>query len=143
MQKYIAILSVLILCGCTYDPPQQGIEIHNYSDSAIYIYYSTTDYINKTPELHLFENNGIKPYSKVSPAYRINAYSFGGIVFGSNRKAFIENIKDKRLRLFFIKEATMRIKTWDEIYKNQLYTKKIILSVKELDALGWQVTYHE
>ncbi len=59
----------------------------------------------------------------ISPGYRVNAYSWGGIVgFGTPKKQEI-TCKDNKLRLYFIKEITMRTKTWEEICKNQ-YMKK-------------------
>ena len=84
---------------------------------------------------------GNKKKDTIAPNYRINAYSWGEInVFGTPEKPHID-CDDNKLRLYFIKEATMRTKSWEEIYRNQLYEKKIILTQKQLDNLCWKVTY--
>ncbi len=56
-----------------------------------------------------------------SAGYRINAYSWGSIRVLGTQKRQETGCKDNKLRLYFIKEITMRTKTWEEISKDQLY----------------------
>lgn len=151
MLKYIFSLAILpILGGCALfmDPPTGELRILNYTDSAIYVYSTCSDSLPYEYGLKLFVNYGggtdecgNKMRDTSSPNYRINAYSYGTISgFGSPEKRQTQ-CTDNKLRLYFIKEITMRAKTWEEIYKNQLYEKKMILTQEQLNNLCWKVTY--
>lgn len=151
MRNILLLLFILMLYGCpAYDPPTGVLTIHNYSDSAIYIYHTCEDSLQIMPRLSLFESwnanvvdaQGRKRDSIYSPNYRINAYSFGGINVLGTVKAPQLLCKDKSIRLFIISESTMRTKNWEEICKNQLYVKKIILTEEQLSKEGWQYTHY-
>jgi RHS repeat-associated protein len=75
-----------------------------------------------------------------APDYRINAYSFQHIGLPANN-SIIKNCKDKKLRIFFIKEEIMREHSWEEICSKQLYEKKITLTEEELQQNNWVVVY--
>lgn len=151
MKKLFFIIPALIIFyGCpAYDPSQEMINIHNNTDSAIYVYHSCSDTLPRAPALRLFEilnNNATDAKGKMkkgefySPDYRINAYSYGVIGIPAN-KSSLKECCDGKMRFFFIKEKTMREKTWEEIYKNQLYDKKIALTKEDLKKCNWIVTY--
>jgi hypothetical protein len=151
MRKRNVVISLLLmLFGCTYDPPGGSIIIRNYSDSAIYISYGYSDSIPSNPELKLFEietaeiedEKGVKIEPIYSPSYRINAYSHGAIgVWGSPKQPRLSHKRSEPIRIFIIKESTMRLKTWKEIYQKQLYEKKYIFTEEQLDKIGWKFTY--
>jgi len=128
---FIIILLFLSCIFPAYDPPEQYVFIQNTTDSAIYVYYTCFDSLPKEPALKLFvkEKGMDKPIQ--SPEYRINAHS-NGLVPLYSLKVESEKSKDKKLKLYFITEKNIKEKKWDEIYKNQLYEKKIIISSEEL-----------
>lgn len=143
MKRLILSILPFVLCGClfTYDPPQKGIAVKNYTDSAIYVYYSFTDSIELNRKLTLFEvyyYNNSKHI--VTPNYRIDAYNSRGIGT-TGRESLVNQSQDKKLRLFFIKEETMRTKTWERICERQIYAKKKTLTVKDLEKTNWIVRY--
>lgn len=142
MKKNIVFLFIPFFCGCLIsDPPPKSILIRNSTDSAIYVYYSFNDSIESSRELVLFENNRYGGTDNFySPNYRVNAYSIGGIGI-TGRKKLVDCSRDKKLRLFFINEVTMREKSWKQICESQIYSKKVILSVSELKRLDWIVEY--
>lgn len=150
MLKYFCALGIcFLLWGCpVYDPASGELDILNYTDSAIYVYHTCLDSLPSGFGLKLFLNAGggtdaceHKMKDTIAPNYRINAYGWGTFFeFGSPKKRET-GCKDNALRLYFIKEITMRTKTWKEISKNQLYEKKMILTQKQLDSLCWRVTY--
>lgn len=149
--KYLLLtIAITFLNGCfTYDPPSGVITILNYSDSAVYVYSTCNDSIELSPKLNLFgiwpgdvvDENGKKKEPIYSPNYRINAYSYGDInVNGTGNNPRL-TCKDKKLRIFFIKEQAMRNKSWEEICKAQSYVKVMILTESQLDSLNWKITY--
>lgn len=151
MKQLLLIILTFLLTGCpVYDPPLQGITIHNYSDSAVYVYSTCEDSLPRVPELKLFQiwNQtrtdalGNKMDTIISPSYRINAYAFGDII-GAGRAAnpAIPCEKPPYLRFFFIPETTMRTHSWAEIHEKQLYSKKMSFNLSQLDSLGWVIKY--
>ncbi len=143
MKRIILFILPFVLCGClfTYDPPAKVIEVRNHTDSAIYVYYSFTDSIERNRELTLFEvqfYNGSK--HMITPNYRIDAYNWRGIGT-TGRESLVNQSPDKKLRLFFIKEETMRTKSWEEICNKQICAKKLTLTVTDLERINWIVQY--
>ncbi|MDX2249736.1 MAG: hypothetical protein SF052_23330 [Bacteroidia bacterium] len=145
------MIPLFLLTGCpAYDPPLQVITIHNYSDSAVYVYSTCEDSLPRVPELKLFETcchnaidaQGNKMDTISSPYYRINAYAFGDIIgAGSAANPAIPCEKPPYLRFFFISETTMRTHSWAEIHEKQLYSKKMSFNLSQLDSLGWVIKY--
>lgn len=143
MKKLFFLLIIIMLFdGCLVtDPKPKSIEVENCTDSAIYVYYSFKDSLERGRSIELFTKYkyaGVDKY--ISPDYRINAFSFGGIGI-AGRESLLNKSTDKNIRLFFIKEETMKNKTWDEICKHQNYTKKMTLSLEELEKDNWIVEY--
>ena len=155
--RHILLLSIAVLLqGCiTYDPPLGAIEIHNYSDSVIYVYHSCSDSLELNHKLNLFDtwirigvvtdasgNIRQDTDSIHSPEYRIGAYDYGDVVLcGSNRRPRLCCDNDT-LYLFFIKESVMRTMSWEEICKKQQYEQKVVLTEEQLNSCGWQYTYY-
>lgn len=152
--KILALIFVsLLFSSCIFfdETPQTGvINLQNNTESAVYVYVTYKDTLPNSPKLNLFDtislvNSNQKKDSIISPTYRLNAYSFfvdfekneGGIIFNDYSSKSI----DKKIRLYFIKENVMRRKTWNEIYKGQLYEKKMVFTEDELSKLNWEVKY--
>lgn len=152
MKKTIFLALYLALTACpVYDPALGTLSIHNYSDSAVYIYNTCGDSLKSEPNLELFlvdstdrvDSQGKKMPQIYSPNYRINAYSYGKLYgFGSENDRKVP-CSHKRLRLFFLKEKTIRQKTWQEIVSEKLYQKKMSFSESQLDSMNWEIKYEE
>jgi hypothetical protein len=71
-------------------------------------------------------------------ANRKDIYTIGG----SRKKPRLPN-NEKEVTLFFITEKTIRDYNWEEIYKNQLFVKKIVLTNEELENKNWEYTYYK
>ncbi len=138
----LLVVNIILVNSClVIDPKPKYIEIENCTDSAIYVYYSFKDSLEESRSIELFKkyrHAGIDKY--ISPDYRINAFSTGGIGI-TGRESLLNESADKKIRLFFIKEETMRNKTWDYICKHQIYIKKMTFSSEELKKINWSVKY--
>ncbi|MDH6344163.1 hypothetical protein M2480_003078 [Parabacteroides sp. PFB2-12] len=159
MKNLTYIILSFLLCVCT---ACEGIAdilyICNNSDEAIYVYHrcGNVDSIPLSPKLELFHylsmdvndahGNLIEPYF-VSPDYRINAYTSsslkGGLegrVWGTPKTPRLP-CDEKEITLFFITETTMRNHDWEEIYKDQMYVKKVMLTEDDLKKCDWKYIY--
>jgi hypothetical protein len=143
------------LCGCifTYDPAAGLFHIYNNSDEAIYVYFQCgkSDSVPLAPRLELFhsfptdniENADGNPVKRriSSPEYRINAYIFGSLhMLGRLNKPRLP-CDENKVTVFFITEKTMRNYDWEEIHKNQMFAKRVILTREELENKNWEYTY--
>jgi len=153
IEKISALILVSLFSSCIFfdETPQTGvINLQNCTESAVYVYVTYKDTLPNFPKLNLFDTIALGKYEQekdtiISPVYRINAHSFyvdfdkneGGIIFND----YISKCADKKIRLYFIRENIMRSKTWNEIYKGQLYEKKMIFSEDDLSKLNWEVNY--
>jgi hypothetical protein len=154
MRHFLLLSIAVLLQGCiTYDPPPGSIEIHNYSDSVIYVYDSCSDSLELDHKLYLFgtrhaivtdaSGNIRKDTDSIcSPEYRIGAYDYGNIVVcGSKRRPRLCCDNDT-LYLFFIKESVMRTMSWEEICEKQQYEQRVALTEEQLDNSGWSYVYY-
>ncbi|GHS90213.1 hypothetical protein FACS1894201_11610 [Bacteroidia bacterium] len=155
MKNLVSLSCLFLLYGCifTYDPPRALFYVNNYSDEAIYVYFKcgNVDSLPLSPKLELFhfgdavgtKYENIEEYRFYPPEYRINAYD-GSFLFegtiGTDKKPRLP-CKEKEVTLFFITEKTMRSYDWEEIHKNQLFTKKITLTQEELESKNWEYIY--
>jgi hypothetical protein len=160
MKKLIYIICAFLLYGCpfTYDPLRGLLYIRNDSGEAVYVYFKCgdTDSLPLVPKLELFaffdnENMSMLDASGnplksgfFSPEYRINAYTFGSLQISGSRNhprlPCYENNEDI-ITLFFIPEKTMRNYEWEEIYENQMFVQKTILTKEELENASWIYIY--
>jgi hypothetical protein len=141
MKNLIILVLLSSFFSCVYEPSQKGISILNVSDSAIYVTYSFTDSFPSDRKLTLFQIEYFNDSCHiVSPNYRINAHSSGGIGI-SGREELVNEAKDGKLRIFFIKEKTIRENSWEDISKKEIYEKKITLTIEELQKLNWTIRY--
>lgn len=150
MKTNIFLLIVLVLYGCIYDPPKKSLEIYNYSDEAIYIYFSYKDSLQIMPKFVLFykisglgyDENNVKIDTVVSPDYRINAHNYSYLRESSVSSTKWIPFPDKDYVIFFfIKESTMKKYTWEEIVTKQMYVKKVKYTYKELEKRHYKIFY--
>lgn len=151
MKTFFIFLFVILLCGCpTYDPISGVLSIANNSDSAVYVYHTCSDSLQKQPELKLFLESGAemidargnKMETTYSPDYRINAHSTSEMSgFGTAKYKRLPCGNQEFINLFFISESAMRKYTWDEIAQKQLYLNKMKVTKQHLDSLDWKIKY--
>ncbi len=156
MKRIFLALIIGICTGCPFpaiDPARGYISIRNYSDLPIYLYESWDDSLALSPGLSLFEYTSYPDTTKTysiwrsadtiyCPSYRIDAYDIGTIhVTGTVNKPMFPDKADT-LSLFFIKEETMRNHSWEEIWCQQMYVKKVSFSEADMQARRWVYTYY-
>lgn len=147
----IPIMAILLLSNCIYDPPERKIRIYNNTDSTIYVYWSCSDSITYKNPLNLFNIYNLgdltniygrpKSISVSHPRYRLNAYSWGSIS-GTGQKDLLESCLNKKIRIFYISEEIMRTNSWDKIVSGQLYIRKEIFGIEDLEPYDWTIEYN-
>lgn len=140
--KYLFFLLILLLQSCpAVDPPPKFIRIDNKTDSTIFVAYSLNDTLEILHPLKLLDTIRWRGnFEYYEPRYKIKANKQGSIDT-CGRKQLIENIPDKRIRLFFIRESILNKHSWTEICKNQLFDTKMTFTVSDLEKCKWTVVY--
>lgn len=151
MKKLIFICCIFLFSGCifTYDSAIGELTVRNNSDEAVYVYRrcGKVNVLPSEPKLELFQLISLDTKDPnrdmlISPEYRINAYAYGAIDIGGNKKKPQLNCEEKVVTLFFISEQTMRNYSWEEISSKQMFDKKIILTEEELKNNDWNYIYN-
>jgi hypothetical protein len=62
-------------------------------------------------------------------------------VINTTWESRIGKYPDKSVKIFLFKKQILDSLDWEEIVKGQVYTKKLILSVPDLEKQNWKVTY--
>jgi hypothetical protein len=124
--KLSALVCLILLTGCVVDPVGDStITIVNNSDKTLRFYFDSSQVIE--PISSPFEGTilTIQPYNKIA----LNNWWKKQINSSLNT------------RLFLFDKAVIDGVPWDTIRANNMYLKRIDLSVKTLDSLNWTLTY--
>lgn len=146
IRKYmINTLIFIMLCfvGCVIDFGD-SMELINNSNHVVYACYSSLDSLDRFPMVSVLDRFNIN--GKDTTVYgegRIEPNSVGYVNFRLRKEDFVMyGCKDKKIRFFFIKESTLLEKTWEEIYKGQLYEKRLTFTQEDLESMNWTVVYN-
>ena len=155
MRKIIIIVFIGLLTSCRFTLDtniERVMSIHNYTNEAIYVYYSYYDKIQLSPKLDVFlylpgrapDEEGLDPYC--SPDYRINPHTTSTIAEKpADKKMWIpfpEHPEIDYVNFFFIKESTMNNYSWEEIVAKQMYEKKIKYTYDQLEEMNYEISYN-
>lgn len=132
------LISVLLLNSCVYDPPMNPIFVYNNSDNYIYVYSTCSDSIQARPEIVRYSVplDSRKYYDDKIPPRKT-----GRVTFFSNRRESIMACKGGTLKLFIISDSVIESKNWSEIYRYQMYERKVILSANQLEKNNWTYNF--
>jgi hypothetical protein len=54
---------------------------------------------------------------------------------------YFQRLEDKKARLFIVHKDSVDKYGWKEIFKRNIYNKKYLFTIKDLDSLNWIITY--
>ncbi len=146
----IFILFGVILTSCifTYDPPSDvdsRMIIRNNSNQFIYYYLHSED--------SLSQESGILPYDVFKKEVEGNLMidTLYNNIIGPGEIDTIQNFRnwetqinsfpDSSLKVYFFERKLLESHKWEEVAQNQLYTLKKKFTLRELQNLGWTITY--
>ncbi|KAA5539039.1 hypothetical protein [Adhaeribacter rhizoryzae] len=130
-------LAIVFLAGC--DPFDTRLAIVNKSKEVIFYSISGNDSISNSSPLYIRDNDTIwHQSSMVLPDSIVKLEMLGR----NGWENFIkEKCRDSKLRLFLFDKNLLLNKTWDNIYSQQNYTRKYVLTVEDLKLKNWKLVY--
>jgi len=132
--KHISVLVVLLLLFCTCDYYDIRLQIKNNSNYSIAYFCSLDTLIefNGEESIQFLISNQVTPgdFGTRPKPGSTQAWTF-----------FIQNSKNKKLNVFFVRIDTLeKYNDWGIIKKNRLY-KKYSFSEEELNRIDWTIGY--
>jgi hypothetical protein len=126
---------MLFIAGC--DPHDGKLTIVNTSDDTIFYSFSyNNDSISSYP---INQKDGKDNYED---SYIVQPKSENHELVMDTWENFInKELKDSTLIIFFFSKDLIRTAGKDSIMRNQLYSKRERVKVKDLESLDWRVTY--
>lgn len=135
MKNIIIIFLLIFIVGC--DPHDGKLTIVNNSEDTIFYGFS-------------YDNDGMSSYP-VTKRNGKDIYEESDMVLPNSEnhqyvmdkwEDFInESCKDSTLIIFFFRKELIKTASKDSIIKNQLFSKKEKLKVRDLKKLNWRVPY--
>lgn len=122
--------------GC--DPTDDRLKILNSTNGEIFYSFAERDSSIKNP-LYLVRNDTIWESSNIILP---NSY-FNHALIGPNEWEYYINrdCEDSLLRVFFFTKELIINNSWDSLVRNQVYSKKITVSVEDLENSNWEIIY--
>lgn len=148
LRTIFVFLLLFILSSCVFDRiDKRNLIVYNNSNKVIYNFISSNDSIYNLENYDDFVYKGDYIYTKEG---NIKLFGFTRInpkeKLSSNGETtkwdvYFESIDDKKIKLFIIYKDSVDKYGWKEIFKKNIYNKKYLLTIKDLDSLNWTITY--
>ena len=129
----IIFVTLIVSCMDYYDSEQ--LSISNKSKSTIFSIISPNDNIAGSSfysenAYHTFHFEPIKPNQKIENHDRPRDW-----------KSYFEKIPDKKIRIFIVEQDSVVKYGWKKIFEKQLFSKKYMLLLSELEKNHWEVQF--
>jgi hypothetical protein len=148
LRTIFIFLLFFIISSCVFDRiDKRRLMIYNNSNKEIYNVISPNDSIYRLENYDDFVYKGNYIYTKEGD---IKLFGFTSIKpkeklpnNGGSTKwdVYFESINDKKVRLFIIKKDSVDKYGWKEILKNNIYNKKYLFTIEDLDKIKWEIEY--
>ncbi|UII31976.1 hypothetical protein LVD17_27185 [Fulvivirga ulvae] len=136
----VFLLFLLICFGC--DPVDDKLAIVNQSDEELFFVTSPHSDLSKLYQEGLDQHGVEVKYTNYVEEVEPNA-TYRPTHFGSGNawERYINQVcEGGKLRIYTFDLDTLKKYNWKEVIENDLYLKKVELSVDELEKMNWKVT---
>lgn len=106
----------------------RAIITHNKSMNSIYCFYTNRE---------LYAIDSIPNMGKESIP-KEDDFSLIGLPFWEE---YIKTCDNQKLRYYIIKKDSVDKYGWKEIFKKNIYNKKYLFTIEDLDKINWQIEY--
>lgn len=149
MFKIEKILFVFLLfnsfCSCDkYDTRE--LLVKNSSDKVIFSILSENDKMNDAGFYYEYQNGFDETQrGDYDAPFIFTEIKTGQITANYDTPRFWDNyfqrLEDKKARLFIVQKDSVDKYGWKEVFKKNIYNKKYLFTIKDLDSLNWTITY--
>jgi len=131
--KNLMLYSTILLSlftSCMDITDSRGIITHNKSNNSIYCFYLQYDLTKDSVPQYSFP-----PHETKANEDDIN------LIVKPHWEEYIKTCDNQKLRYYIIEKDTVDKYGWETIFSKNIYNKKYLFTVEELDHLNWTITY--
>lgn len=126
--KY-CIISLILLASCAHRTDARYITTQNKSTSEIYCFYTDRE---------LYKIDDV-PRIGLATSENENNISLIGLLFWED---YIKSCDNQKIRYYIIKKDSVDKYGWKIIVKKNIFNKKYLFTVEDLDKINWALKYH-
>ena len=133
MRKIIicSILFSLLVSCIGHKTDGRCIITHNKSINSIYCFYL---------DLELTKMDSLPKYS--FPPYETKANDDDcNLIVKPTWEEYIKTCDNQKIRYYIIKKDSVDKYGWKKIFKKNIYNKKYLFTIEDLDKINWQIEY--
>lgn len=127
--KFYCLISFSVLISCVgHKTDGRYITTHNNSMNSIYCFYTKKELNN----IDSIPNMGKESLPKE------DVINITGHIYWEE---YIKSCDNQKLRYYIIKKDSVDKYGWKEIFKRNIYNKKYLFTIEDLDKINWTITY--
>ena len=131
--KLYSLILLSLLTSCMDITDSRCIVTHNKSKNSIYCFYLDKE---------LTKMDGLPKYS--FPPYETKAKNDDcNLIVKPRWEEYIKTCDNQKLRYYIIKKDSVDKYGWKEIFRKNIYNKKYLLTIEDLEKMKWKIEYKE
>lgn len=128
--KIYSLISFVLLISCIgHKTDGRYITTHNNSTNSIYCFYTKKELNSLIDSIPNMGKESLPKEDVIS------------IIVLPFWEEYIKTCDNQKLRYYIIKKDSVDKYGWKEIFKKNIYNKKYLFTIKDLDSLNWSITY--
>lgn len=144
--KVIIFLFVLFNFCCCDKLDTRDIFVKNNSDKVIFSIFSDNDNMNNAGFYYEYQDGfDESKRGDYDAPFIFTEIKKGQIVANYDTPrywdTFFNTQEDKKARLFIVEKDSIEKYGWKEIFNKNIYNKKYLITLEQLDSLNWQIEY--
>ena len=128
--KIYSLISFLFLLSCGHKDDNRFIITHNGSRTDIYCFILKHELSSVSISEFNFSQKAVVPNNK--------SYDH---VDKLTWEEFIKTCDNQKIRFFIVKKDSIDKYGWKEIFKKNIYNKKCLFTIEDLDKINWEINY--
>jgi hypothetical protein len=142
---FIFLFFLFHFCSCD-KLDTRDIFVKNNSDKVIFSILSDNDSMNSGGFYYEFRDDfDESKRGKYDMPFIFNEIKKGQKDYNGDRPrywdTYFDSLEDKKARLFIVHKDSVDKYGWKVIFKKNIYNKKYLFTIKDLDSLNWTITY--
>ena len=127
--KLYSLISFSLLASCIgHKTDGRYITTHNNSTNSIYCFYTENE-LNRIDSIPNMGKESLPKEDVVS------------IIVLPFWEEYIKTCDNQKIRYYIVKKDSVDKYGWDKVFKKNIYNKKYLFTIEDLDKINWQIEY--
>lgn len=144
-KNFLSLFLLFNFCSCDKLDTRELL-VKNSSDKVIFSILSKNDNMNEAGFYYEYQDNFDETKrGDYDAPFIFEEIKNGQTIENHDRPRFWDNyfneLEDKKARLFIVQKDSVDKYGWKEIFKKNIYNKKYLFTIEDLDKINWTITY--